>query len=168
MPDYRRIRIPGHPLFLTIVTHERNPWLGDPEAVALLLDAMRRAKTKYPFRHLADVILPDHLHWLLLPSAESAFSDLVAALKRQVSWRRKEAGGTGPLWQKRFYDHLIRDDDDLGRHLDYIHFNPVKHGYVSRTCDDPWSSFDEWVKRGVYPADWGSAEPERIAGMNPE
>jgi putative transposase len=68
-------------------------------------------------------------------SGETSFSDLVAAVKRDVTWRLKELGSKGPFWQKRFYDHVIRDDDDFGRHLDYVHFNPVKHGFVSRAAN---------------------------------
>jgi putative transposase len=168
MPNYRRYYTPVHPIFLTIVTHHRRTWLADDRRVENLLHAMRWAKTKYPFRHVAHVVLPDHLHWMLSPADETSFSDLVAAVKRDVTWRLKELGSKGPLWQKRFYDHVIRDDDDFGRHLDYVHFNPVKHGYVSRAANYQWSSFHEWVKRGVYDEDWGATEPAWIKDMDLE
>jgi hypothetical protein len=112
----------------------------------------------------ADVLL----HWMLSPADETSFSDLVAAVKREVTWRLKELGRKGPLWQKRFYDHVIRDEDEFGCHLDYVHFNPVKHGYVSRAADYRWSSFHEWVKRGVYDEDWGESEPDWIKDMDLE
>jgi putative transposase len=168
MPKYRRYHIPGHPVFLTIVTHNRQTWLGDEVRVETLLQAMRWAQTKYRFRHVAHVVLPHHLHWMLVPAGETNFSDLVAAVKREVTWRLNESEHKGLLWQKRFYDHLIRDNDDFGRHLDYAHFNPVRHGYVSRAADYRWSSFHEWVKRGVYDEDWGEIEPDWIKDMDLE
>ena len=89
-------------------------------------------------------------------------------MKRDATWRLKEAGLTGPFWQKRFYDQIIRDEEDLGRHLDYVHFNPVKHGYASCAAGYRWSSFSEWVKRDVYPDTWGAIEPDGIKDMHPE
>jgi putative transposase len=165
MPKYRRFYIPGYPIFVTIVTHRRNPWLASDASATLLLDAMRWAKTAYPFRHLAHVIMPDHVHWMFLPREVRDAPKLVGAVKRGVTWRLKDAGQIGPFWQSRFYDHVIRDDDDFGRHLDYVHFNPVKHGHVTRPGDYPHSSFAEWVKRDAYPADWGNLEPEWIQDM---
>lgn len=168
MPKYRRYHLSNHSVFLTLVTHNREPWLGEESCIEMLLESMHWTKTKYPFRHMAHVILHDHLHWMLLPKQDVVFSELVAALKRDVTWRLKEKGRTGPFWQKRFYDHIIRDDNDFARHLDYVHFNPVKHDLVQRPWDHRWSSFSEWVKRGVYPLDWGAIEPDRIKGMDLE
>lgn len=168
MPNYRRYYLSGLPIFVTVVTVDRRPWLADHAHVQLLIDSMHWAKTKYPFRHIAHVILHDHLHWMLLPNPETNFSKVLAATKRDVTWRLKDLGFSPPFWQERFYDHVIRDEDDFKRHLDYIHFNPVKHGYVSRPADYHWSSFSEWVKRGVYDADWGSIEPDSIKQMNLE
>ncbi|MDJ0807166.1 MAG: transposase [Gammaproteobacteria bacterium] len=168
MPRYQRYYLTGHPVFLTIVTHHRQPLFAKAETVKTLLQSMRWAKSKYPFRHMAHVILRDHLHWILKPDEGILFSDLVAAVKRDVTWRLRESGHTGPFWQKRFYDHIIRNDDDFGCHLDYVHYNPVKHGQASRPLEHPWSSFQEWVSRGVYPSDWGVTEPERIKTMDLE
>jgi putative transposase len=168
MPRYRRFFVPGHPVFLTIVTYNRQTWLAEDECVVTLLQSMRWVKSQYPFRHLAHAILPHHLHWMLLAEDGTSFSGVVGAMKRDVSWRLKESGRKGPFWQKRFYDHVIRDDDDFGRHLDYIHFNPVKHGYVSHPVDYRWSSFIEWVKRGVYEDDWGATEPGWIKTLDLE
>jgi putative transposase len=134
----------------------------------VLLESVRWAKTEHPYHHLAHVILSDHLHWMLLPEAGTSYSDLVAATKRDVTWRLKEKGLSGPFRQKRFYDHVIRDGDDFGRHLDYVHFNPVKHGCATRAADYRWSSFREWVKRGAYPEDWGAIEPDWIKAIEPE
>jgi len=168
MPNYRRLYVAGHPVFVTAVTRRREPWLASGEHVEMVLAAMRWAKSKYPFRHLAHVVLPDHLHWIFLPEDVGRYSELVGAVKREVTWRLKETGLTGPFWQARFYDHVIRDDEDYGRHLDYVHFNRVKHGLVDRAADYRWSSFEEWVKRGFYPADWGTAAPDRIRHMDLE
>jgi putative transposase len=168
MPKYRRYHLPGHPIFLTLVAQNRRPWLAQEQNVELVLQSIHWAKTKYPFRHIAHVILHDHLHWILFPEPETNFSDLVAAIKRDVTWRLKESGRIGPFWQKRFYDHIIRDDDDFARHLDYVHFNPVKHGLVERPIDHRWSSFKEWVKRDAYAEDWGAIEPESVKEMDLE
>jgi putative transposase len=168
MPDYRRCFVAGQPVFVTVVTHRRRPWLAVDDNVDVLLGSMRRVRMRYPFRHLAHAVLPDHLHWMLIPEDEVCCSDIVGAVKRDVSWRLKEMGLPGPFWQPRFYDHVIRDEHDLARHLDYIHFNPVRHGYVTRPIHYRHSSFREWVRRDVYDADWGSMEPQSIEGMDPE
>ena len=129
---------------------------------------MQWAKTKYPFKHIAHVILPDHLHWMLLPIDNTNFSDLVGVVKRDMTWRLKDLGKSGPFWQNRFYDHIIRDDADFGRHLDYIHFNPVKHGYASQPKAYRWSTFQEWVKRSVNKENWGRMIPASIEKMELE
>ncbi len=166
MPNYRRYRLPL-PVFVTIVTRNRIPWMAD-ERGELVLAAMRRVREKLPFRNHAHVILPDHLHWLFEPPDGADFSAIVAAFKREATWRLKELGLTGPFWQNRFYDHLIRDDDDLHRHLDYIHFNPVKHGLCALPSAWPFSSFATWQKRGAYADDWGSSMPDSLTGMDLE
>ena len=171
MRGVRRIRIEGHPVFVTLVTHGRLPWLAAPGCVPALLNAMRRVRTMYPFRHLAHVILPDHVHWMFDPMENADFSRIVAATKREVTWRAKQgAFASPPLWQDRFYDHVIRDATDLQRHLDYVHFNPVKHRVATMPIDYAYSSFREWVVRGAYSADWGASEefPEAIRGMECE
>jgi Transposase and inactivated derivatives len=166
MPNYRRYRL-DLPVFVTIVTRGRRPWLADT-GIEPLLAAMREIKPQHPFRHYAHVILPDHLHWLFKPLNGSDFSGIVASLKREVTWRLKEQGLSGPFWQDRFYDHLIRDDADLQRHLDYIHFNPVKHGHCAHPADWPHSSYRAWLERGAYTPGWGATIPESITGMDIE
>jgi len=89
-------------------------------------------------------------------------------MKRDATWRLKEAGLAGAFWQERFYDHVMRNDNDFGRHLDYVHFNPVKHGYALCAADYRWSTFPEWVKRDVYPNTWGAVEPDWIKDMDLE
>ena len=116
----------------------------------------------------AFVVMPDHLHavWQLPPN-DKDFSLRWSIIKQHVTrdctiWlpqqdisTSREKRGEGGLWQRRFWEHLIRDEADFSRHLDYIHYNPVKHGYVANTGDWPYSTFHRYVKQGVYPADWG-------------
>ena len=166
MPNYRRYHLPL-PVFVTIVTRDRDPWLAGDYA-GFLLAAMRQCKQRHPFRHYAHVILPDHFHWLFEPVDGVDFSTIVAAVKRETTWRLKERGMAGPFWQNRFYDHLIRHQADLRRHLDYIHFNPVRHGHCLRPADWPHSSYRAWQERGAYPSDWGTTAPESVTGMDLE
>lgn len=154
-------------MFVTLVTHGRRPWLTGEHA-EVVLAAMRKVKAKTPYRHLAHVILPDHLHWLFEAREAGDFSKRVAALKRKVTWRLKERNLAGPFWQDRFYDHLIRDEADLRAHLDYIHFNPVERGHCRRAADWPDSSFRAWLARGAYAPGWGEVEPGDLAGMDLE
>lgn len=173
MPNYRRYYLAGHPVFVTLVTRQRRPWLGSPDATEMLLAAMRKVRERQPYQHLAHVVMPDHLHWLLHP-ADGNFSRMVAAVKRDVTWRMKDtavgqqAFADLGLWQPRFYDHVIRDDDDLARHLDYIHYNPVKHGHAAAPGEWPASSFRAWVERGHYPAEWGARAPDSIRSLELE
>jgi len=171
MPDYRRYYAAHQTVFVTIVTHRRQPLFAENATVATLIAAIRRVKETHRFRHMAHVILPDHWHWLFRTEGEENFSAVVAAVKRDTSWRlRQEHGLRTPFWQDRFYDHVIRDDDDFARHLDYIHYNPVKHRVVSCAMAHAHSSFRAWVDRGVYPPTWGADEhvPESIRDMNLE
>lgn len=168
MPNYRRYYLSGYAVFITVVTFNRDSWLRTPTSVELLLASMRKVKGIYPYGHLAHVILPDHFHWMFTPLNTENFSRIVATVKREVSWRMKRRGlRNAKLWQPRFYDHLIRNKMDFARHLDYIHFNPVKHGYVTRPAAYAYSSFSEWVDKGVYTPDWGaSGIPSNIQDLN--
>jgi putative transposase len=127
-----------------------------------------------PFETIAICILPDHLHaiWSLPPDdadfprrwslIKSGFTrGLAAEAERTPSKVAKRERG---LWQRRYWEHAIRDDADLARHVEYIHFNPVKHGLVSRVCDWPHSSFHRYVERGVLAADWGG-DMRDLSGM---
>ena len=165
MPEYRRYYLEHRPVFVTVVTSNRIPWLG--EHADLLLNSMRDAKLKYPYRHLAHVVMSDHFHWMFEMRGSPNFSKLVAFVKRDVSWRLKELRVEGK-WQNRFYDHAIRSQNDLDAHLDYIHFNPVKHSAVSNPEMHPYSSFKEWKNRGRYDSNWGRRIPENIENMDLE
>jgi putative transposase len=169
MPPIRRVPIDGRPVFLTIVTADRMPLMREDAMKVLVLDAMRSAHRRHRFRHWASVILDDHLHLLIQPTPASKVDVIVAAIKRWVTCGRRRVGqGKGRIWQRRFHDHVIRDDRDLHRHMDYIHYNPVKHGYCRSAVDYRWSSFHAWRQRGVYPAQWGCIEPINTVGMHPE
>ena len=168
---YRRVRVEGGTYFFTVVTHQRKPILGNEHAVALLLEAIDKIRARHPFEIDAQVILPDHLHAMwTLPEADADFSKRWRLIKeaftrsyvknlQQIGIARDSA--PQQVWQNRFWEHLIRDERDFSMHLDYIHINPVQHGFVKSPRDWPHSSFQQWVDRSVYEPNWGSdAMPE--------
>lgn len=166
MSNYRRVWVPGDTYFFTNLLERRRRLL--VEHIDLLRDAFRAAKAARPFDLLAIVVLPDHLHCVWrLPEGDadnanrwaqikSGFSRALPLHKRRSPRRiaRRERG----IWQRRYWEHLVRDEDDLRRHVDYLHINPVKHGHAARAGDWPHSSFRRWVAAGVYPMEW-AAEP---------
>jgi putative transposase len=112
----------------------------------------------------AVVVLPDHLHCLWrLPERDSDFSTRWRLIKHFFSSGQKQ---NTPIWQRRFWEHTIRDEEDWGRHVDYIHYNPVKHDLVSSPSEWEFSSFSRAVERGWYSAGWGAVEPVSIRGMH--
>ena len=167
MPDYRRAFVPGGTFFFTVVTYRRQPWLVDADARAALHDATTRCRAVRPFVMDAWVLMPDHLHavWTL-PPGDTDYSTRWSQIKRTLSvllanrkrheWLTdsKRTHRESTLWQRRFYEHTVRDDADFARCVDYVHSNPVKHGHVTRVADWQWSTFHRDVKRGIYPADW--------------
>ena len=164
MRTYIRHREPGGCYFFTLNLAERrgNSLLVD--RVDALREAFRATREDRPFAMEAIVVLPDHLHCLWrLPLGDvdystrwrlikSRFSRRIGAAERRSSSR--VAKGERGLWQRRYWEHLIRDEGDWRRHLDYIHFNPVKHGYTERVEDWPYSSFHRYVREGILPSDW--------------
>ncbi|MHC4563309.1 MAG: REP-associated tyrosine transposase [Planctomycetota bacterium] len=168
MPYYRRWRKEGGIYFLTLVTHAGIPILTRPLARQLLRHAFERVRQQRPFEQIASVLLPDHIHLLWRhPQADTDYSRRISAIKQaftrdwvasggpeaSVTSLRRPSGHRG-VWQKRFYEHTIRDYKDFRRHLDYIHISPVKHGLADRPRDWPWSSFGRYVKLGTYEQDW--------------
>jgi REP-associated tyrosine transposase len=163
MPSYRRAHIEGGVFFFTVVLADRSSHLLVQE-IDRLRRAYRTVRERRPFETIAVCILPDHLHALwALPdhdrdfatrwsSIKAEFSRGIAAQPRSQSKIAKREKG---VWQRRYWEHAIRDDADLERHVDYIHFNPVKHGHVKRVADWPHSSFHRFVERGLPAADWG-------------
>lgn len=173
MPDYRRSYVPGGTYFFTVVTHERRPIFQDPVAVGLLGDAMRHVREKHPFQTVAIVVLWDHLHCIwTLPPGDDGYSGRWRWIKKRFSQRLAAMGEQGGCltpsrrirrelvyWQRRFWEHTIRDESDLEAFANYIHYNPVKHGYTARAADWPWSTFHNFVRAGDYDQGWGTVEP---------
>ncbi len=168
MPEYRRARIAGGTYFFTVNTLHRLPVLLNDDVRVALRRGIEKARETHPFLIGAWVLLPDHLHCIwTLPAGDADFAVRWAIIKRQVGKtcaaryvepdafnasraRRRESG----LWQRRYWEHLIRDEDDYRRHVDYIHWNPVKHGYVKKASEWPYSTFYRYVKAGVYDLEW--------------
>lgn len=168
MPEYRRANIPGATYFFTVATYRRQALLTDPRCRESLRNAIDKVRLEMPFEIVAWVLMPDHLHTVWeLPKNDKDFSIRWSLIKQHVTrdcelWlpglgltASRDKRGEGSLWQRRFWEHLIRDETDLSRHLDYIHYNPVKHGYVANVVDWPYSSFHRYVKAGTYPENWG-------------
>jgi len=159
---YKRLHVPGTMVFLTLVTANRQPILCKPDVRSVLSHAVQHVRGRHEFRMVAYVVLPDHCHMLWqLPDQDGDFSTRVRLIKHFIA---RHGEMPSPVWQKRFWDHLIRDEDDLKRHCDYIHYNPVKHGYVQAVREWPDSSFHRFVERGEYGLDWGSATDLQVAG----
>jgi putative transposase len=163
MPNYRRARVPGGTLFFTVNLLERQQTL-----LVDHIDTLRRAiadtRRDYPFEIDAIVVLPDHIHavWTL-PPHDTDFSTRWRLIKTRfaktfpkqerlstVRQARNERG----IWQRRFWEHLIRDDADYARHIEYCYINPVKHGLVTQVRDWPHSSFHRDVRQDIFPIDW--------------
>jgi putative transposase len=160
---YRRADVPGATYFFTVNLADRRRKLL-VEHVDVLREVIRDVRQRHPFVIEAIVILPDHLHavWRL-PEGEADFATRWSLIKAGFSRRlpvgermnpSREAKRERGIWQRRYWEHLIRNDADFSRHVDYIHFNPVKHGYVQRVDDWPYSSFHRFVRDGVLPLDW--------------
>jgi putative transposase len=172
MSDYRRAYIPGGCFFFTVVTHHRQPLFAKGRNIDRLRDGFRRAMAKHPFRIDAIVILPDHLHsvWRL-PEGDADFSLRWRLVKHYLAAGVPAATnrrGEKLVWQRRFWEHAIRDEEDWRNHIDYVHYNPVKHGYARRPGDWAWSSFARAEQRGWYPPGWGALGPVNLRGMELE
>ena len=188
MSEYRRAHIPGSIVFITLVTYQRKKLFLTAENIDNLRQACAVTIAEKPFVIEAAVILPEHIHFLWrLPPDDSDYSYRVGrmkvlftrslrganALPEHVSESRRKHRESD-VWQRRFYEHTIRDEVDLRRHLDYLHFNPVKHGLVKCVHEWEYSSFHRSVRRGEYNHDWGCQcrnnqfSPEVVSLMNLE
>ena len=167
MPNYRRHR-DGRMFFFTLVTHRRRRLFDKPQTRKLLKQAIEATRLARPWITEAIVLLPDHIHMLWrLPVDDADYSARIAAIKKRFTRAYLAAGGSeGELsasqrrqrcrgvWQKRFWEHQIRDVRDYRMHLDYIHVNPVKHRLCERPRDWPFSTFERFVANGCYESDW--------------
>jgi putative transposase len=151
--DIRRYYYPGQIAFITQIVKDRKSKFSNPKMVALLKETLRNVQILHPFSMLAYVFLPDHFHLLIRPEEQTNFSQIMHSLKLNFTKAYKQAinySGTLNFWQKRFWDHIIRDEIDLENHIHYIHFNPIKHGYVNDISSWPDSSYSVWEERGLY------------------
>ena len=166
--QYRRAFIPGGSFFFTLVTERRRKFFNDENNVEILRQAFRSVKAKRPFNIEAIVIMPDHLHCIwTLPPDDADFSTRWRLIKTWFSKHcpaniREKPGSARQhkkqqaVWQHRFWEHSLRDEKDFTQHVEYIHYNPVRHGYADAPGKWPFSSFHRYVQTGIYPADWGS------------
>lgn len=176
MSDYRRWFVPGGTYFFTVVTYNRYPFFRDGMAIKLLKQSWLTVLQEMPFINIASVLLHDHFHCLwTLPPGDANYSNRLKSIKseftsdwlsqagheEQVTSSQAERGHRG-IWQRRFWEHTIRDEQDMENHFDYIHFNPVKHAYVSRLCDWPHSTYHRFARLGHYSPTWGSECPPHI------
>jgi putative transposase len=169
MTDYRRYRLNGGTYFFTVNLADRNRVLLT-ERIDTLRESFRVVKEAHPFEIDAIVIMPEHLHTIwTLPDGDDDFSQrwrqVKSAFSREIAkeepisksrLRKQERG----IWQRRFWEHAIRDEEDFRRHVDYIHFNPVKHGYVQTVADWPYSSFHRYVRLGILRKEWAGIDGE--------
>lgn len=174
MTNYRRARVAGATYFFTVNLARRDTTLL-VDHIETLRQAIGYVRNRHPFTIDAMVVLPEHLHvvWTL-PADDVDYPLRWRLLKTWFSRSilpgehcraSRIAKGERGIWQRRYWEHLIRDDVDLQRHVDYIHFNPVKHGHVARAVDWPWSTIHRDIARGWLTADWGvSVDPGICAG----
>ena len=161
MPDYRRAKTTGGTYFFTLVTNKRKPIFKYPECRDVLRSIIVDVQIEYPFDIDAWVLMPDHIHaiWTMPPDSDDYSKRWGLIKARFTKYFRQTnsalSSSVDSLWQKRFWEHEIRDQNDLNNHLDYLHYNPVKHGYVTRVRDWPFSSFHKYARRGYYAFDWG-------------
>ena len=174
MPDYRRNRVPGGTNFFTVNLLDcRSNLL--VKQIDILRVAVRRARIRAPFHIDAWVVLPDHMHCLwTLPPGDANFPARWRAIKIAFVKSLPAGGSRSPvmtsrgergIWQRRYWEHTIRDDGDFATRMDYTHFNPVKHGLVAHPADWPFSSYRRCVDAGLYPQEWtgGSDEPQETS-----
>jgi putative transposase len=176
--NYRRSKSLGSTFFFTLVTYQRQKLFENIDNINLLRDCIRDVKKYRPFKMEAFVIMPDHLHFIwTLPEGDNDFSTRWQIIKNKFTRNcllrydpqpdmTRIKKGEQCIWQRRFWEHQIRDEKDFEKHVDYIHYNPVKHGYATMASDWPYSSFHHYVKMGVYPINWGGDGCVNIAIVN--
>jgi putative transposase len=167
MSYYRRLYTTGASYFFTVTTFNRQPILCHKPIRNALRQAIKKTRLRLPFIIDAWVLMPDHLHCIwTLPSGDADFSKRWSLIKRDVSLacgqykkeflitESKRNRRESTIWQRRYWEHQIRDENDFNGHINYVHFNPVKHGLCETPIQWPWSTFHRYVKLGVYNKDW--------------
>jgi len=168
MPEYRRILYQGGTYFFTLVTYKRQKIFLSHDVSFIFYESLEHIQRLHPFTNVAYCIMPDHIHLIWrLPEDDANYSMRISQIKRRfarafvkkygipvVRNMQHEKRRELTIWQRRFWEHLIRDEADLNQHIDYIHYNPVKHGMVDRVCDWVDSSFHRYVQEGYYDANW--------------
>jgi len=165
---YRRANVPGATYFFTVNLQDRQSQLLT-EHIDALRNAFRTVQARYPFEIIAMVVMPEHLHAIWqLPEGDADFSlrwSLIKAAfskalpkQENISTSRRQKCERG-IWQRRFWEHMIRDDDDLEKHIAYVHYNPVKHGYVDKAAAWPYSSLQKFIEKGLLDISWGDTAP---------
>ncbi len=166
--DYRRVWHQGGIYFFTVNLLQRKGNNLLVRHIQPLREAVKVVKARHPFEIHGWVVLPEHFHCILeLPPDDADFATRLRLIKvafskslpktERISATRVRRGERG-IWQRRYWEHLIRDETDYRAHLDYIHYNPVKHGWAKQVKDWPYSTFHHWVSQGVYPLEWGGYE----------
>jgi putative transposase len=172
MSNYRRSKSPGASYFFTLVTHYRRPLLIKPESRLALREMIKEVRHSHPFNVDAWVLLPDHMHCIwTLPENDHDFSKRWGLIKAgftkklgavfhrdELMSESRRNHREAAIWQRRFWEHQIRDETDYRNHIDYIHYNPVKHGLVDQVRNWPYSTFHRYVEQGLYPDDWGGVD----------
>ena len=180
MSNYRRAFQENSYVFITMVTHKRNPIL--IQNIEKLRSSYKKVKEKFEFEMFGIVVLPDHIHMIIKPENIKEYPIIIKSIKAYFSRtidekniekikltkskiKKKEKG----VWQRRYWEYTIRDEDDLYKHLDYIHWNPVKHGYIENVRDWKYSSFHKFVNQKLYDINWGSTnDTKHIQNINIE
>ena len=174
MSNYRRSKTQGGTWFFTLVSYRRRSIFTHPASIKTLREMIQRVRLAHPFIIDAWVLLPDHMHFIwTLPQGDNDYSKRIGLIKagftqhsknlfHREEWmndsKRKHREST--IWQRRFWEHEIRNEQDYSRHMDYVHVNPLKHAWVNRVIDWPYSSFHRYVKLGVYPHNWAGGDVE--------
>ena len=176
MSNYTRLFLNGFNfIFVTIVTNERQKIL--IENIDILRKSFKSALEKFPFEIYAAVVLPDHMHLILKLQNVEDYPKIIYSIKYNFSFKMpknaaflsqsKIKKGEKGIWQRRYWEHTIRDEEDLAKHLDYVHFNPIKHGYVKVAGKYEYSSFKKFVKMGFYDSSWCNFEDKnKIVGLD--
>lgn len=172
MPNYHRNLVEGGTYFFTVVTYQRRRILTYPIARTILHNAWELTNERHPFQTLAICLLPDHIHCIWkLPDGDSDYSTRWKEIKRHFTLAYSKQVGPAEdrnashqkqkeatIWQRRFWEHTIKDEKDFDAHFDYIHYNPVKHGYVENPSNWQWSTFHRYVIGSIYDNQWCGGE----------